>query len=79
MTPSLIKDLTITEVSSVSRGAGEGVKVLLMKVHRQGAAEEVLRRSIASIDDDDPDRAEFVRAQAQAYREHVASTRQRAR
>lgn len=29
--PRMLKDLTITEVSSVDRGAGEGVKVLLMK------------------------------------------------
>jgi hypothetical protein len=29
--PRVLKDLTITEVSSVDRGAGEGVKVLLMK------------------------------------------------
>jgi formate-dependent phosphoribosylglycinamide formyltransferase (GAR transformylase) len=29
--PTLIKGLTITDVSSVDRGAGEGVKVMLMK------------------------------------------------
>lgn len=29
--PRILKDLTITEVSSVDRGAGEGVHVLLMK------------------------------------------------
>src|SRR4051812_40013153 len=29
--PRILKDITITEVSSVDRGAGRGVKVLLMK------------------------------------------------
>jgi hypothetical protein len=29
--PRVLKDLHITEVSSVDRGAGEGVKVMLIK------------------------------------------------
>lgn len=34
--PRILKDLVITEVSSVDRGAGEGVKVLLMKRNTSG-------------------------------------------
>jgi hypothetical protein len=41
--PTLLKDLRIDEVSSVDRGAGEGVKIMLMK--REFSADE--RRSAA--------------------------------
>lgn len=39
--PRLLKDLTISEVSSVDRGAGRGVKVLLMKRDATTATGEV--------------------------------------
>lgn len=52
--PRLLKELTIHEVSSVDRGAGEGVKILLMK--RAGAetdpvakAHRAFERAVASI------------------------------
>src|SRR5271169_2775026 len=33
--PNILKELSISDVSSVSAGAGRGVKVLLMKSHQQ--------------------------------------------
>lgn len=43
--PTLLKDLVIREVSSVDRGAGEGVKVVLMK-RDDDAVESYLKRNL---------------------------------
>lgn len=49
--PTLLKDLKISEISSVDRGAGEGVKVMLYK--REFSADE--RRAAADAGDALPD------------------------
>lgn len=49
--PTLLKDLRIDEVSSVDRGAGEGVKIMLMK--REFSADQ--RRAAAASGDALPD------------------------
>ena len=49
--PTLLKDLRINEVSSVDRGAGEGVKIMLMK--REFSADE--RRAAAASGEALPD------------------------
>jgi hypothetical protein len=56
--PKLLTRLRIDEVSAVDRGAGENVKIMLMKRHKDVAAKAVaaLEESVASIlgcDDDD--------------------------
>lgn len=58
--PTKLTNLRIDEVSSVDRGAGEGVKVVLMKRAdssdtRTDTAEKALRLAVASIGDD-PDK-----------------------
>ena len=46
--PTLLKDLTISEVSSVDRGAGEGVQILLMK--RADEAEDYFKRTFSDAE-----------------------------
>lgn len=52
--PRLLKDLQIDDVSSVDRGAGEGVRVMLMKRHEQLPAEveEYLKREFSASERD---------------------------
>lgn len=47
--PRILKDLTITEVSSVDRGAGEGVKVLLMKRLTETGAIDMDPKELAAL------------------------------
>jgi hypothetical protein len=58
--PTRLKNLKVTEVSSVDRGAGEGVKVMLHKSADDAQAEitkgfNALHESVASILSDDGD------------------------
>lgn len=52
--PRLLKDLQINDVSSVDRGAGEGVRVMLMKRHEKLPAEveEYLKRTFSASERD---------------------------
>lgn len=47
--PRILKDLKISEVSGVDRGAGEGVRVVLMKRHDQQQEIEMTEADIAKL------------------------------
>lgn len=73
--PRRLKNLRISEVSTVDRGAGEGVKILLMK--RSGerlTAEQALHQSIQSILSDATvvDKAAAVAETVAEYNEFIA-------
>lgn len=46
--PRLLKELVINDVSSVDRGAGEGVRVMLMKRHTPAEVAEHLKRAASN-------------------------------
>jgi hypothetical protein len=56
--PTLIRDLKITEVSSVDRGAGVGVRVVLMKrdTQKEAGVQTVTIEKMATVDSDELDR-----------------------
>lgn len=83
--PHLLRDLVITEVSSVDRGAGEGVKVMLMKragklddagKERLATGIDALRKSVASINADPAitDKTAAVRKAVEQFEHHIAGT-----
>jgi hypothetical protein len=68
----VLRNLVINEVSGVDRGAGRGVKIMLMK-RRQCAADQALAMAVQSICEDDTvsDKAALIRESVAQYTDYV--------